>query len=177
MPYCPKCGKEVKDDAVFCPYCGESMKPTEQVVYRRSRDEKDERDEKGEKNEKNEKNEKGEKNEGKGGTWGAIMGGLIVIWLGATFLLRSYDFFTYSQWWNVFMIGLGIILVVRGVGFYMQTSSWRASSGFLIGGAIVALIGFVGYAGVRDWWAILFILIGAWIILNAVMNRGKNPRP
>jgi hypothetical protein len=174
MPYCPKCGKEVKDDAVFCPYCGESMKPTEHVVYRHSRDEKDERDEKGE---KNEKDEKGEKNEGKGGTWGSIMGGLIVIWLGATFLLRSYDFFTYSQWWNVFMIGLGIILAVRGVGFYMQTSSWRASSGFLIGGAIVALIGFVGYAGVRDWWAILFILIGAWIILNAVMNRGKNPRP
>ncbi len=67
MPYCPKCGKEVKDDAVFCPYCGESLKPQEKVVYRQARDEKgeknekDEKDQRGEKAEKNEKAEKPEK--------------------------------------------------------------------------------------------------------------------
>jgi hypothetical protein len=174
MPYCPKCGKEVKDDAVFCPYCGETMKPQENVVYRRSRDEKDEKDER---NEKNEKNEKSEKNEGPGAMWGAVMGGLIVIWLGATFLLRTYDLFPASQWWNWFLMGLGIIIIVRGIGLYIQTSSWRASSGFLIGGAIVSLIGFASYYGVRDWWAIFLIIIGGWIVLNAVLNRNKNPKP
>ena len=98
MPYCPKCGKEVKEDAVFCPYCGQSLKPEDKVVYRRHRDEKNEKGEKNEKNEKNEKDsrgekaEKGEKNEGSGAMWGAVMGGLIVLWLGVTFLFRQYGY-------------------------------------------------------------------------------------
>jgi uncharacterized membrane protein YvbJ len=55
MPYCPKCGKEVKDDAIFCPYCGQSLKSEEKVVYRRPHDEKSE---KGEKNEKDSRGRK-----------------------------------------------------------------------------------------------------------------------
>jgi len=174
VPYCPKCGKEVKDDAVFCPYCGESMKPQEKVVYRRAHDEKNE---KNEKDEKGEKNEKSEKNEGPGGMWSAVMGGLIVLWLGVTFLLRTYDVFPSSQWWNWFMMGLGAIIILRGLMFYVQTSNWRASSGLLIGGAIISLIGLGSYAGWRDWWAILLILIGVWIVLNAVLSRSRHPRP
>lgn len=29
--FCPKCGKEVPETAVFCPFCGASLKPTETV--------------------------------------------------------------------------------------------------------------------------------------------------
>lgn len=174
MPYCPKCGKEVKDDAVFCPYCGESMKTKEHVVYMHARDEKDER---GEKNEKTENNEKSEKNEASGGMWSGIMGGLILLWLGVSFLLRQYEYVSTTQWWSLFLLGLGAIIILRGVIMYVEISNWRASSGFLIGGGVVVLIGASSYFGVRDWWAILFILIGAWIILNALMNKGRHPRP
>jgi hypothetical protein len=177
MPYCPKCGKEVKDDAVFCPYCGESMTAKDRVVYTRARDEKDERNEKGEKGERNEKNEKSEKNEGSGGMWSGVMGGLILLWLGVSFLLRQYDYVSNANWGNLFMVGLGVIIALRGVMLYTQINSWRASSGLIIGGGIVALIGVSSWIGLRDWWAILFILIGAWVILNALMNKGKNPQP
>src|SRR4030042_2039909 len=114
MPYCPKCGKEVKDDSVFCPYCGENLKPQEKVVYRQARDEKsekNEKDEKDERGEKAEKNEKSEKNEGSGGMWSAVMGGLIVLWLGVVFLLRQYGIAP-NQWWNLFMIGIGVIIIM-----------------------------------------------------------------
>ena len=26
MPFCPKCGKEVSEDAMFCPQCGQNLK-------------------------------------------------------------------------------------------------------------------------------------------------------
>jgi len=177
MPYCPKCGKEVKDDAVYCPYCGESMTAKGRVIYTRARDEKDERNEKNEKDEKGEKNEKSEKNEASGGMWSGVMGGLILLWLGVSFLLRQYDYITYSQWGSVFFIGLGIIIILRGVIMYMEISNWRACSGFLIGGGVVTLIGASTFIGLRDWWAVLLILVGLWVILNALMNKGKHPRP
>ena len=165
MPYCPKCGKEVKDDVVFCPYCGESMKTKENVVYMHARDEK------------HETNEKSEKNAASGGMWSGVMGGLILLWLGVSFLLRQYDYVSTSNWWNLFMIGLGAIIILRGVIMYVEISNWRACSGFIIGGGIVALIGAGSYFGLRDWWAILLILVGGWVIINAMMNKSKNPRP
>jgi cation transport ATPase len=174
MPYCPKCGKEVKEDAVFCPYCGQSLKPEDKVVYRRPHDEKNE---KNEKDARGEKAEKGEKNEGSGPMWGAVMGGLIVLWLGVTFLLRQYNYIADNHWWSWFMGGLGIIVILRGLMMFVQTSNWRASSGLIIGGAIVTLIGVGSYLGLADWWAFLIILVGAWIVVNAFMSRGGHPRP
>jgi cation transport ATPase len=180
MPYCPKWGKEVKEDAVFCPYCGQTLKPVDKVVYRRPRDEKNEKGEKHEKDEKDsrgEKAEKGEKNEGSGAMWGAVMGGLIVLWLGVTFLLKQNYPTLNNQWWNLFLAGLGIIIILRGLMLYVQTSNWRASSGLIIGGAIVTLIGVGSYLGLSDWWAFLIILVGAWIVINALMSRSGHPRP
>jgi DNA-directed RNA polymerase subunit RPC12/RpoP/vacuolar-type H+-ATPase subunit I/STV1 len=177
MPYCPNCGKEVKEDAVFCPYCGQSLKPEDKVVYRRPRDEKNEKGEKNEKDSRGEKSEKGEKNEGSGAMWGAVMGGLIILWLGVTFLLRQSNYIANNQWWNWFIAGLGVIVILRGIMLYIQTSNWRASSGLIIGGVIVALIGVGSYLGLADWWALLIILVGAWIIINAFMSKSRHPRP
>ncbi len=179
MPFCSKCGKEVKEDAVFCPYCGESLKPQQQkVVYRRAHDEKEEKGEKDEKDEKGgEKSEKGEKNEGAGGTWNAIMGGLILLWLGITFLLHPYGILTAINEGALFMMGLGVIIALRGLLLYMQVSNWRAASGLIIGGCVVALIGVSSLIGWRDWWPFIIILIGAWIMINAFMSRSRNPRP
>lgn len=182
MPFCPKCGKEVKEDAVFCPYCGETLKPQqEKVVYRRARDEINEKNEKGEKNEKDEKggekSEKGEKNEGAGGMWSAVMGGLILLWLGVTFLLQQYNLLTSINQGALFMMGLGVIIALRGLLFYTQVNNWRAASGLIIGGAVVALIGVSSWIGWREWWPFVIILVGAWIVLNAVMSRNKNPKP
>ncbi len=156
------------------------MKPEDKVVYRRSHDEKSEKGEKNEKNEKDtrgEKAEKGEKNEGSGAMWGAVMGGLIVLWLGITFLLRQNYPTLDNHWWNLFLAGLGVIVILRGLMLYVQTSNWRASSGLIIGGAIVALIGVGSYLGLADWWAFLIILVGAWIVINAFMSKSRHPRP
>jgi len=36
MVHCPKCGKEVSEDDVFCPNCGETLKKTEETVAPRT---------------------------------------------------------------------------------------------------------------------------------------------
>ncbi len=176
MPYCPKCGKEVKDDAVFCSYCSQNLKPERDVVYRRSRDEKNEKNEKGEKNEKDVRGEKGEKNEGQGSMWNAVMGGLILLWLGVTFLLQQYNYIPKDEggW---FLAGIGVILILRGILQYTQTSNWRTSSGWMIGGAILLVISIGSYVGWANWWPYIIIFIGLLIVLNALISRDKNPRP
>ena len=57
MPYCQRCGTNVREEMAFCPKCGASLKvekPPAPAVRR---------DEKAEKREKREKEEKGEKEE------------------------------------------------------------------------------------------------------------------
>jgi len=182
LPYCPNCGKEVKEDAVYCPYCGASLKPSAatppRYVYRHRRDEKNEKDEKGEKDEKNEKNEKGEKSEGgEGGMLAALTGGLVVIWLGISFLLGDYGIVSRSNWWALFLVGLGIILVIRGFMGYSHSGNWRHGSGFIIGGVVLFLIGIASFAGINEWWPLVVIALGLWIIVGTTMMRKRNPAP
>ena len=78
---------------------------------------------------------------------------------------------------NWFFAGLGVILILRGLMLFSQTSSWRASSGLILGGAILATIAVGTYLGMTEWWPFLVILVGAWIIVNALMSKSRNPRP
>lgn len=174
MPYCPKCGKEVAEEAIYCPNCGENLKQSGSVIYRRARDEKDEKDEKGEKREKEEKGEKSEKNEG---PWGAVVGGLVLLWLGAVFLLRQYGYLSWGDFGAWFLLGLGIILILRGVIALAQGNGWTRSNGYIIGGAIVTILGINGIYGWSTWWPFIFIILGVGVILSAIMARSRNPRP
>ena len=166
MPYCPRCGKEVKEDDIYCPQCQAPLK-VERPVYRRH-DEKNERDEKREKSEKGEHEDK---------ALGTLTGGLILLWLGVSFLIREYGYVTWANWWAYFVLGVGAILILRGLMAYVKTSNWHVSSGYFIGGAILALLGAGEIFNIRNWWAVIIIVFGVYIILSGVMQRGRNPRP
>ena len=105
------------------------------------------------------------------------MGGLILLWLGVTFILRQNYFITDSQWGSTFFIGLGLIVALRGVMFYVQKGSWVASSGLILGGLVITSIAIMSYWGLQDWWPFLVILLGLWLVLSAIMGRRNNPRP
>jgi hypothetical protein len=170
MPYCPKCGKEVSDDAKYCPYCREPLKSSN-IFYRRaeSRDEKNEKDERDEKSEKDEKHEDNVSS--------SIMGGLVLLWLGISFLLREYGYIRDASWWSYFLLGLGVILFLRGILSYSKTSSWRSAQGYLIGGIIVSLIGVSDIINLRNWWGLILIIFALYIILTGLGLRDKNPKP
>lgn len=116
MPYCPKCGVQVEEEAAFCPKCGAALKAEAPARYRAEKAEKHEKREKEEKAEKREKEEKHEKEEV--GVIGPVVGGLILIFLG---LMSYLQISGYLPWRGeiigaLFLIVIGVLIIF--VGFY-----------------------------------------------------------
>lgn len=124
MPYCPKCGSEVSEDMRFCPKCGAAVKAgvVSREIYVRAR----EKDEKYEKHEKHEKEEKGEKHEkGETGRFWILIGGLILVTLGAVSILTAA--FNLPDVWTgaSFLVIVGVAIIL--VAIYGATRASRRS--------------------------------------------------
>ena len=162
MPYCPKCGNEVSEEDEFCSKCRTPLK--EGVVYQRVR-RRDEKDEKGEKGEK-----------GENDRFGPFVGGLIICWLGVLLLLSNQNIIRSSDFGGYFLMGIGAILVVRGL-LATQEGGLDSGFGYMIGGGVMVLIGVGITYNLEDWWAIMLIGLGLVIVLRGFTERGKNPVP
>ena len=160
MPFCPRCGNEADPDDEYCDKCGYNLfqKPPIRPVRRR--------------NEKDEKDEKQEDDR-----LGAIMGGAILIWLGISFVLRNYGYIGWGEVGGVFLLGIGVILILRGLLEYSRTGIFDTALGFLIGGGFVTLLGAGVAFDLDEWWPIFLVLIGFVIILRGVTEHDRNPRP
>ena len=162
MPYCPKCGKEVSEEDDFCTKCRTPLK--DGITYRRV----DRRDE------KDEKNEKGEKHEDR---YGQIIGGLIVTWLGVLLFLNNQNMIRGGDFGGYFLMGIGVILILRGLLATQETGSFDQGFGFFIGGGVLCVIGLGITFNLRDWWAILLIGLGLVIVFRGFTERNRNPLP
>jgi len=112
MPYCPKCGSEVKEQDSFCPKCGANLKatvppPPKPPEYRRN--EKAEKNEKQEKQEKN-GNEKYEKQQF--GVFGPFIGGVILILVGFMFYLSSSGIIEFRSIFPFVLIIIGALIII-----------------------------------------------------------------
>jgi uncharacterized membrane protein len=189
--FCTNCGAALSEGAIYCSRCGRAVasmpppqpqpspEPTAQppsqapasVSYRYAR-----RHEKQEKHEKHEKSEKAEKGRISGWT-GPLFGGMIVIWLGVTFLLASNGNILWGNWLSWFLTGLGILLVLDGIVLTAIRGNAYPQIGFFIGGMILFLIGFTPIFLGFDFWPLLIVAIGIAIIVSAVLGRRRIPMP
>ena len=116
MPYCQKCGSEVKEEMTFCPQCGATLKVTETRPVERYRSEKAEKQEKHEKQEKEEKMEKGERTEKyekqEYSILGSLIGGSILILVGMMFYLTVADVLDLRSIFPFFLIIIGAIVIL-----------------------------------------------------------------
>ena len=127
MPFCHKCGAEVKEENSFCDRCGASLKAglprpsTPPVFYRSEKSEKGEKQEKHEKDEKTEMGEKEEKYEGKEfGVLGPLIGGVILIIVGFMFYLVVTGALNLRSILPFFLIIIGAIVIVGvAIGAFM----------------------------------------------------------
>jgi len=119
MPYCHKCGSEVKEENSFCPKCGATLKagaprsarPPE--PYRSEKAEKHEKHEKHEKEEKMEKGEPQEKHEKQQfGVLGPLIGGFILIVVGFMFYLAVSGAINVRSIFPFFLIIIGGIVIL-----------------------------------------------------------------
>ncbi len=117
MAYCPKCGKKVTEDMVFCPNCGTPLRGANKAVsrpptVRPSTREARETREKQEKREKGEKREKQEKGEGGAPAWRApLIAGLVLVAFGFFLYLETTGFFVRGEAWPLFLIVVGIVII------------------------------------------------------------------
>ena len=163
MAYCPKCGTEVNDEDDYCTKCRTPLK--NQVTYRRVRH----------RNEKDEKNEKGEKHEEED-EYGAVIGGGVLIWLGVLLMLQNQGLLR-GDFGGFFLMGIGVILALRGLLAFQQPGRSDSGTGFLIGGGVLLLIGAGITYNIQDWWAFILIGIGLVVIYRGMADRGSNPIP
>jgi uncharacterized membrane protein YvbJ len=119
MPYCHKCGAEVKVEDAFCPQCGVTLKTTTASTYEargQYRSEKAEKSEKSEKNEKEEKMEKGEQPEKyekrEFSVLSPLVGGIILIIVGFMFYLAVTGILSFSSIFPFLLIIVGIIVIL-----------------------------------------------------------------
>lgn len=110
MPYCPKCGTEVKIEMEYCPKCGASLKAERIPGAAFEKHEKHEKHEKREKEEKAEKHEKRETSR----FW-ALIGGLILVVIGATSLITTL--FELPESWRgaSFLLVIGIVIIILAI--------------------------------------------------------------
>jgi hypothetical protein len=139
----------------------------------RKRGEKEEKDEKNEKQEKGEKNEKG----GKDNWIPGLFGGLVLIWLGVTFAISVTQPNGWNNWWNYFLAGLGVILVLEGIILGSRRGHMGPYYGLIVGGVIVALLGIGPLYWSYDIWPYVIIILGVFVILLAIFGRRRTPRP
>ncbi len=162
--------------ATFCAKCGAAVfssgtsGPGPQPYVQRG--------EKGEKHEKREKHEKGEKSAG-GGMLGAVVAGLILIWLGFTFFLEQNGYLARDIWWAYFIAGVGIVLVLEGVLIYTRG---HIGIGPVIGGAILLFGGLSAittnnYRYESQLWPLAIIIIGAIVLVAGFAFRRRVPKP
>jgi hypothetical protein len=178
--YCSHCGALLTEGSAYCSRCGRAVAAgaaayaAGQAVPPKKRSEKDEKDEKGEKEEKGEKDEKG----GKDNWITSLFGGLILIWLGIVFAIAvSQPSVGWNNWWNYFLAGLGIILVLEGALLGSRRGSFAPFYGLIVGGVIVALIGIGPLFWTYSVWPYIVIVLGIFVILVAIFGRRRTPRP
>ena len=112
MPYCPKCGSEVKDENSFCPKCGVSLKASAPVPPKPAEYRRNEKAEKNEKQEKHEKssNEKYEKQQF--GVFGPFIGGIILILIGLMLYLSVEGIIEFRSMFPFVLIIVGVVIII-----------------------------------------------------------------
>ncbi len=71
----------------------------------------------------------------------SMTGGLILILLGVLFLLANMDYISWSGWWQYFLMGLGVILILEAIIRSASRSYRQDITGKLIGCLVLIFIG------------------------------------
>jgi len=179
--FCHRCGAQLPEGATYCPKCGSAVTGSTVSQAGGLGPTRVEMREKAEKHEKHEKNEKREKKEKRGpeGRLGALVGGLILIWLGTTFFLEQNNYLNGAVWWAYFLTGVGAILILQGIVLYARG---RIGAGPIIGGAFALLIGISFITTNRfnltdQLWPLIIVALGVFVLVGGLASRRRVPTP
>jgi hypothetical protein len=106
----------------------------------------------------------------------AVFSGLVVVLIGGVLYLAASGAISWVEWsnfWAYFLLGLGILLLFKGLALFLIPAARRKAYGDLQGGFILGIIGgtFVMLLSGSDWsrnWPIFLIIAGGVIVFVAI---------
>jgi cation transport ATPase len=137
--------------------------------YRNEKEEKQEKDEKS----KDEKDEKSQDEKWRRDPLGRVIFGLIVIAVGVLFLFASQDKISWDDWWAYFLLALGGIFILEVLIRSIMPAYRRPVFGKLIAGVVLIAIGASNIYGLGEWWPLIIIGVGVFILFSALFRVRK----
>lgn len=98
-----------------------------------------------------------------------VMPGLILILLGALFLVFTMGWISWVEWWKYLLVGLGVIFLIDSSVRYAQGG--RGVFGRLVAGIVLVSIGVAFVIGIGNWWPIILIVVGVIVIVARLVRR------
>ena len=100
-----------------------------------------------------------------------LTGGLILILLGALFLLTEMERISWTDWWAYFLVGLGGIFLIEALFRAGSAEGRRGLGGRLIAGLILVVIGGAHLIGFEEWWPLVLIAVGIGVLISAFSKK------
>jgi hypothetical protein len=97
--------------------------------------------------------------------------GLTLILLGTLFLLNQLGQLTGNTWWQVLLIGLGVISIINGLVRYRHSEYRWFSYGRFVTGIVLVLIGTLLILGFSQWWPLALVIAGVVLLLRFFWRR------
>jgi len=98
-----------------------------------------------------------------------VMPGLILILLGALFLVFTMGWISWIEWWKYLLVGLGVIFLIDSAVRYAQKA--RGVFGRLVTGIVLMSIGVAFITGIGNWWPIILVVVGVIVIVSRLVRR------
>jgi hypothetical protein len=90
--------------------------------------------------------------------WRGLFWGLSLVLLGAIFLLNQAGWISGDTWWQVLLIGLGVIFIGKSL-VWRRALGW-GNFGAFITGIVLILVGILFMVGFSQWWPLILIVAG-----------------
>jgi hypothetical protein len=100
-----------------------------------------------------------------------LFAGLTLVLLGVLFLLNQEGTITGDTWWQVLLIGLGVISIIDGMAHYHYPGYRWGSYGKFVCGGVLILIGVLFLVGFSQWWPLALIMAGVALLLRFFWRR------
>lgn len=103
-----------------------------------------------------------------------ILGGLIVLAIGLSFMLATNGIIPWDKWWAYLLTFLGVIFIFDALLRWFNLRE-RLVGGRFITGIILFCIGFSFILALKNWWPLILIIIGILIIIKGIASQKNKP--
>lgn len=103
----------------------------------------------------------------------AVFAGLLLILLGVLLFLASQGIVSWDKWWQLFLIGLGVILLIDVFLRYSQDKARGFPMGRIIAAIVLIVIGVVFIISAVNWWPLVLVVVGVAILIGGLVRRSE----